>query len=293
MEPAVSIVIVNYNSGPALRTALETLSRLTYPAFDCIVVDNASSDDSLSGIASFPASRIIRLLENSGFAAGANRGLEEAFRRGAKYAWLFNPDAEATPETLSRLVAAAEMLGRPGLLSPVIRTPAGAIWFAGGYIRFGRMRVTHRIALPETSLEPYATDFITGCAPLISRSLWETIGGFDERFFLYYEDADYSRRARKAGFALSVVPAAEVLHAEQSEASANKTYFLVLSGLLFFEKYARGPWRLWIALYVKIRRFKNALDRLLGRPRAELVARAYRDFARRSYAHPADFPHLR
>jgi GT2 family glycosyltransferase len=115
---------------------------------------------------------------------------------------------------------------------------------------------------------------------LVRAAVFKEIGLLDEDYFLYWEDADFSIRARRAGFKNIVVTGAWVYHFEKSEQEKkNKTYWLVVSGLIFFKKNApviAGPW-LWV--YIILRRTKNWLDVVLKRNElAPTVQRAYRDF---------------
>src|SRR3989344_5741559 len=136
-----------------------------------------------------------------------------------------------------------------------------------------------RATKAERLSDAYASGYLTGCALFIKRELIDAIGFLDERFFLYYEDADYSFRASRAGFACLVVPGARVWHSEASRSNPQKTYFLVYSGLLFFQKHASLIMSNYLAAYVTIRRVKNHLDRLRGRGgAAEDVHRAYEHF---------------
>ncbi|MEI9966462.1 MAG: glycosyltransferase family 2 protein [Candidatus Moraniibacteriota bacterium] len=289
--PNVAILVLNYNAGPLLAEAVRSLGSQTHTEKALYILDSASTDGSFQAVQrEFPSHTYLPLAKNRGFASGINVGLAKAFADGAQFAWLFNPDAEADPRTLATLLETAQKHPETGLFSPIIADPEGRIWYAGGRIRFWRMRTEHHQKL--SSKESFETAFMTGCALLISRTLWERIGGLDERFFLYYEDADYSLRAIRAGFSLRVVPAARVLHREQSEQSPQKVYFLVLSGLLFFQKYAETRLqKTFFRARVTIRRMKNRLDLALRRPRASWVARAYGDFFQ--HADVRDLPHLR
>jgi hypothetical protein len=128
--------------------------------------------------------------------------------------------------------------------------------------------------------EVLGTDYITGCAMLVRAEVFRKIGLFDEDFFLYWEDVDFSLRTKKAGFKSMVVSNSWVYHAEQSEReNKNKLYWLVFSGLLFFKK--NTPWFLkpWIALYICMRKIKNTQDIFWKKnEHAEMVKKAYVDF---------------
>ena len=279
--PKVAIIVLNYNGWDCLADCLQSLERLQYAAKDIIVIDNNSDDGSLDLVKkNFSQFMFVRNEANVGFATGMNIGMRLALERGAQWCWLFNNDAQADPHALSALIAAAEENPRAGLLSPVIYDAGGGIWFAKGTIEYSRMRTLHiPPAKQELLSKAYPSGFLTGCALLIRKELIETIGFLDELFFLYYEDADYSLRALAAGFPCLVVPEARVSHSEESRSNPAKTYFLVRSGLLFFEKHASFLLRPYLAAYVTIRRAKNAIDRLRGKDGAALEAyRAYQDY---------------
>ncbi|MFZ2187268.1 MAG: glycosyltransferase family 2 protein [Candidatus Moraniibacteriota bacterium] len=282
-DQKVGIIVLNYNGKACLSACLRSLDQLVYANQEVIVVDNGSTDGSfLRAERHFPRFVFVRNGKNEGFAKGMNVGMRLALARGAQWCLLFNYDAEIAPQALSSLIAAARRHPRAGLLSPVIyKKGSEQIWFAQGRVEFLRMRATHR-GLPRAAFasDAYRSEFLTGCALLIKKNLIDTIGFLDERFFLYYEDADYSLRAARAGFDCLVVPQAMVWHSEASRKNPSKTYHLVYSGLLFFEKHTPPLLRPYMALYGTIRRVKNALDRILGRGgAAEEVHRAYEHFS--------------
>lgn len=290
MAPTVAILVLNYNGRSCLLEALKSLADLRYESKQIWVIDNASTDGSLElAQERFPDFKYLSLPKNYGFAGGMNRGLEVASRAGADFFWLFNYDAQAEVDSLESLVLAAAAYPQAGLLSPGIMTDQGKVWFGGGSIDFFRMRTRHQFAFRQVS--PYVTGFLTGCALLIRREAWEKIGSLDEQLFLYYEDADYSLRARRAGFELLLVPEARVVHKEESRHNPKKTYHLVLSGLIFFQKHTRGFFRFYQGIYVTIRRIKNHLDVRLGRDQAQSVRQAYDDFSPLRKAPP--FPDFR
>jgi GT2 family glycosyltransferase len=117
---------------------------------------------------------------------------------------------------------------------------------------------------------------------LVRADVFKKIGLFDEDFFLYWEDADFSFRADKAGFVNMVVAASWVYHFEQSKKyHANKAYWLVVSGLIFFKKNTSFWLRPWIRLYLVGRKIKNWRDNKFRRTEtAVMVKKAYADFKR-------------
>lgn len=279
--PLVGIVVLNFNGEDGLIPCLHSLHALDYQNFFVVVVDNASQDRSFEQAKErFPQDVFIAHETNRGFAGGMNTGMKLAFERGAEFVWLFNNDALATPQALTVLIAQAQAFPHLGLLSPLIlESHTHDPWFAKGKINAFRMRAVHQTpSLEESTRAWYESEFVTGCALLIRRSVFETVGSLDERFFLYYEDADYSVRAREGGFQVGVVPRAKVYHAEQSRVNPEKLYHLVLSGLLFFEKQASFWQKPYFFIYGTIRRIKNIFDRMRGRAGARAVYRAYQEF---------------
>jgi GT2 family glycosyltransferase len=277
--PKIFIIVLNYNGGPELERCLAGLLSLNYPNFETVVVDNDSDDGSLERAREiFPRAAFIRNSQNLGFSAGNNVGIKYALERGARYVWLLNNDAEAESNSLARLVAVAEEDPAVGLASPLILNPDGAVWFSGGKIDWWRMRaVQEREKIEKNN---FASHFISGCAMLIRAEAFKNVGLLDEDYFLYYEDTDFSVRAKRAGWKLAVVPGSRVFHREKSEQDKKKkTYWLVLSGLIFFRK--NTPWwgQPYIYLYTAARKIKNLID--VKKEQGEqtlVVAKAYRDF---------------
>lgn len=280
--PKVSIIVLNYNGNDCLLSCLCSLDQLEYGNKEIVVVDNGSTDNSLFLAQKlFPNLIFICNEKNEGFSKGMNMGMKQSFLRGAAFCLLFNYDAEIDAQALKRLICVAEKNTHVGLLSPIIyNKESKKIWFAKGKIEFLRMRTIHqKVSQEEFMKESYQSEFLTGCALLVKKELVDVIGFLDEKFFLYYEDADYSLRATKAGFQCLVVPSASVYHSEKSTTNPKKTYFLVYSGLLFFEKHIPAILRPYMAIYVTMRRWKNALDRFLKKGIiAEEVGFAYKEF---------------
>ena len=290
----VAIIVLNYNGKSCLLGCLKSLEKLQYRNKEIIVVDNASQDGSLElAKANFPRFSYIRNAKNLGFAGGMNVGLRAALKRGAHWLWLFNNDAEAEENTLSVLMRETEKHPQGGLFSPVIlENISGKVWFSGGKINYWRMRTEHNLSsITLSSRQTKESEFLTGCAMLIRSSVLGEIGLLDERFFLYYEDADLCLRALQSGFKNFVVPQGLVWHAEKSRTNPKKIYHLIFSGLLFFHKHASWYARLYFWVYVTIRKMKNCLDMLLGKEQAFVVRQAYDDYA--SGKPPVHFPDFR
>lgn len=279
-HPKVFIVILNYNGKSIIKKCLASVFKVNYPNFEVVFVDNNSTDGSLElAKANFSKANFIKNKENLGYAAGNNIGIRFALERNAEFVLLLNNDTEVDENFLSRLMEVAQKDSQIGILSPVIFTgDTKQVWFSGGKISWLKMRTLH---LQKIRTEDYYnSEFITGCAMLVRAEVFKKIGLFDEDFFLYWEDADFSYRAKKAQFKNVVVSASWIDHFEKSqEHKKNKIYWLVVSGLIFFKKNTSNWRKPWIALYLKARIIKNWLDIKFKNNEAALtVQQAYKDY---------------
>jgi len=294
----VFIVILNYNGGDDLRKCLDSVYKLNYPNFEVVVIDNDSDDNSFEEARRrFRKFHFIKNSRNLGFSAGNNVAIKWVLEKMADYVFLLNNDAVIEKNTLKKLVRVMEQNDKMGIVSPIIyKGKSKKVWFAGGKINWWKMRTEHKTRnikrrvwnienkiwsmkykTAVSNSEFYGTDYITGCAMLIKRDVFAEIGLLDEDFFLYYEDADFSWRARMAGFKLGVLPKTAVYHFEKSLENPKKIYWLVLSGILFFKKNSPWNWRLYLSVYLFLRQLKNK-RRLIGNPNnqeALLIQKAY------------------
>jgi GT2 family glycosyltransferase len=255
-------ITVNYNRSDSTKKLLESIDGSDRNDFELeiIVVDNAPVEPfRLSREYEVPVS-IIRPGTNTGFAGGNNIGIKEAMRKGADYIMLINDDALMDPHAISNLKEVLESSEKIGVVSPKIYFAKGhefhknkydkkelgrVIWFAGGMADWKHAKNIHR-GLDEVDKGQFDTkgaiDFATGCCVMIKREVLETVGLFDERYFLYYEDDELSARIRNKGYDIYYVPEAVVYHenASSSGGAGNvlHDYFLTRNQMLFGMKYA-------------------------------------------------------
>jgi GT2 family glycosyltransferase len=278
--PTIFIIVLNYNGKDTLLPCLASIYQSTYPKFEVVVVDNDSRDGSLElAKTQFSRAHFIKNSTNTGFASGNNLGIRFALEKFADYILVLNNDAYLKNDTLSKLVALAQDHPVPAVINPLILgRDDKAVWFAGGEIEWLQMKNTHLIEV--ASNKPYSTEYCTGCAMFINKAVFKKIGLFDERYFLYYEDSDFSVRAKKAGFDLLICPTATVTHLEQSnQLTELKTYWLVLSGLLFFSLHADFFQKIYLFPYLQLRKLKNFFKlKFKPSPLAFQVRQAYQDF---------------
>jgi GT2 family glycosyltransferase len=212
--PRASIIVVGYNSKAHLGRCFESLLRLEYPGdVELIYVDNQSQDNSSDYVRrAFPSVLVVEPRKNLGYAGGNNFGTQRA---SGEVLVFLNPDTEVEPNWLVNLVRPFEVEATVGLTTSRIllmhdrdrvNTCGNDVSLAG--ITWCRGAGQHRDALEDDSDVPA----VSGCAFAIRAALFEQLGGFDERFFMYLEDTDLSWRARAAGFRCRYVANSIVYH---------------------------------------------------------------------------------
>lgn len=257
-EEPVAVVVLSWNRREDTLACLRSLAAVEEPALETILVDNDSSDGTVEAVrAAFPEVEVLVNEANLGFAEGNNVGIRRALELGAPWILLLNNDVEVDQGFLRPLLDEAARRPGVGALGPLILfgPPSETIWFAGarydprkGYN--GRQRGYGEQAGPRFE-EVWETDRICGAAMLVPRAVFEEIGDFDTELFAYYEDTDWSLRARAAGHRLYVVPAGRIWHKVSSssggESSPATLYYGTRNALAVAERAAplgpAGTWR--------------------------------------------------
>jgi hypothetical protein len=249
----LAVIVLSWNGVQLTRETLDSVSRCRLPEgwrAHVIVVDNASSDGSPAAIAAeYPWAELLALPENRRFAGGNNAGLERALATGADAVMLLNNDVQADPGLYEKLLGALEQTPGAGAAAPLIyhAAPTDLIWYAGGRCDLAAAHTSHR-GLRERDRGQYRsiedTGYLTGCCLLATAEAWRKVGLLDERYFIYAEDADWSLRARAAGYRLLFVPTARLWHQVSASsggaANAWKIYQRLRANARMFATHARG-----------------------------------------------------
>jgi GT2 family glycosyltransferase len=228
--PQVAVVIVNFNSGSALGSTLASLpDGLAGLEWEAVVVDNASSDGSEHATDSGPRLRLMKRQTNTGFAVGANAGMAAT---SAPFLLFLNPDCRLKPDAGPILLNEIGKHPKCGVVGPKVLDPSGTVQesargdpdvMTGLFGRtsllsrlFPGFSVTRRnLASAELSKmgdASHRVDWVSGACMLARREALSRISGFDERYFLYWEDADLCRRLRNAGWETRYVAGAIAVH---------------------------------------------------------------------------------
>ena len=264
--PKVSIIILTWNSIDLTLEVLKDINKIDTKGLlvETIVVDNGSTDETQEKLRGYKLQnmsfKLIRNKENLGFAEGNNIGMRDSLKRGADYVLLMNNDVIVPRNLVVQLIKVAENDNKIGLLAPKMYFAKGyefhkerysnkdlgkVIWYAGGMIDWDNIYSSHK-GVDEVDKGQYdkqeETNVANGACALIRKEVIEDIGYLDKKFFLYWEDADLSERARRAGWKIVYTPKTHLWHkvAQASGIGSDlNDYFLTRNRLIFGMRYAR------------------------------------------------------
>ena len=257
--PETVVILINWHGADETLKCLEAVSCLTGPRPYVIVVENGSTDDSATRLRDSPLiDKLIESPVNLGFGAGCNLAINFARTLGPSFIWHLNNDTRPEPGALQALVATARANPKAGAVGSVLYSDPQLRQFEC----WGGGRIDFRTGQPRHLKIPGTPDYITGASLLCRADALMQIGGFDERYFLYWEDADLCFRLRRAGWQIAVAPTSHIFHA--ASVSANKAARQAIrcyngGAIQFFRTYASQPLRPIIF---------NFLYRFLGQLRA-------------------------
>lgn len=283
VKPKVTIVILNWNGAKDTLALLENLQEVTYPNFSVLIVDNASTDDSLGQFAHYIeqqrktdhklAISLLPLSQNFGYAEGNNKGIAQASRETVDYYLLLNNDTLVDPHFLTELVEIAELNPDLASICPTIYfasskgTKHDQLWYAGGWMNFFAGGAHHKVKPAGHLSRVRPTEFLTGCCLLLrTQALAKLEHLFDPAFFTYGEDVDLSLRLRKTGFSLAFAPQSKVWHKLATSSGGPKSYnfwyYNVRNNFLIMARY--GSWYHWPVFILYFLFYKPVLWSIAG-----------------------------
>ena len=228
--PEVTAILVNFNAGGELALALQSIREdCAEIAWEAVVVDNASTDGSAAVVETIQQATLVRNVTNVGFGRAVNQAV--ALAR-SPLLLLINPDCRLIAGAVSKLRSVLDAEPSCAVAGPRILDPDGAVqgsargdpdMLTGLFGRTGALRVllpflpvARRNVVAEDAVRTGASsivvDWLSGACMLVRREAFLAAGGFDERFFLYWEDADLCRRLRNRGLHIRYVPDATAVH---------------------------------------------------------------------------------
>ena len=213
----LSIIIVSYNSEKELKSCLDSIFETTDKDFEVIIIDNNSQDSSVAIIRSFKDAVLIENDENLGFARAVNQGLKLA--RG-RYCLLLNPDTKVTRGAVRTLLNCTKDQTGFAAIGPRLVNLDGTVQSScfnfpsikNAILEFWLGKKDKFSKYYPKFKKPTEVEAIVGAAMLIPKTALNCVGFFDERYFMYFEDLDWCRRANKMGLKIYYCPKAEFLH---------------------------------------------------------------------------------
>lgn len=299
----IAISILNYNGNEETEALLDSLDELALSGNNLmvIVLDNHSKVpfQKTKDYKNFSLD-VLQEATNLGFSGGHNKSMQLALEKGAEYIMVLNNDTIVDKNLLSMLLRAAVSHKSAGIIAPKIYFAKGqeyhkdrysvsdlghVLWYAGGNMDWKNIIATHR-GVDEVDHGQYnkteETEFATGCCLLLPSTVIKTVGMFDERYFLYYEDLDLNQRIKHAGYHIIYEPNAFLWHANAKSSGGSgsnlQDYYISRNRLLFGFSYA--------ATRAKFALFRESLRLFLsGRPMQKNGVRDFylRKFGKGSY----------
>jgi GT2 family glycosyltransferase len=270
---SVFVSLLNFNGRKNTLECLESLKKINLAdiKLTVLIVDNNSTEplDLKDDVQGEIKIKVIKNKNNLGFSGGNNVGIRYALKNNADYILLLNNDTYVDPNFLTELLKTAEKDKSFGILVPKIYFAPGfefhkdryakeqlgkVFWYAGGKMDWNNVIGSNR-GVDEVDKGQFdkteETEIATGCCMLISREVSEKIGYFDEEYFLYYEDADLTIRAKNNGFKIMYVPGSIIWHKNAGSVGGSgsvlQDYYITRNRLLFGFRYA--PARSKLALF--------------------------------------------
>ena len=272
----VAVIILNYQLKNDTLEAVYSVLQSDFTGIEIIVVDNNSEDGIEEEIKKIRGVKFIQIGSNLGYTGGNNLGIRYAINVGSDYIFILNPDTVVKKDTIRYLLSASEN-ENAGVVGPkILFNDKKTIWYAGGEIDKNNVLGAHR-GLDQVDIgqydNPSEVSFVTGAAFFAKRQLFERAGFFDERYFLYMEDADLCLRAKKLGMKIFYQPKAVVFHKNAKATglgSPLQDYYITRNRLLFAFKFLsyRTRFALLRHVFVNINipaRRRALFDFLLGR----------------------------
>ena len=242
--PVITCIVVHWNNFPDTDACLTALASQDYPNLRVVVIDNASTDGSLARLrAAHLFAAFIPNPRNDGFPKACNLAARHPLAASADLLWLLNNDTVPPPGTASKLAETSLAQPRAGVIGAILyyaHSPGEIQAWGGGSVSRWTGYNKHYKAPARFG----ARSYITFASALIRRETYDQLNGLYEGTFMYFEDADFSLRARARGWQLTVAPETAILHKEAGSANPRTPRadrIVTCAGLLFLSRHAPIP----------------------------------------------------
>jgi GT2 family glycosyltransferase len=289
--PRVSAIIVAWKSADCIGRCIESLQASVVP-LDIIVIDNDSPDDVKGAVAKYPEVTYKNSGDNIGYAAGNNLGLKIAEKSNANYFFILNPDAYIDKNCVKNLLDVLQKDPGLGMACPkTYYADSDTIWFAGATLDMKTGTSPH-IGQGQKDGPAFSKDHdlprANGCAMLLSKEALRKVGHMEEKYFLYFEEIDWSLRFEQAGYRMRFVAEAHVWHAASTSSGGFFTplyqYYTTRNSLDLVRRFGEGSWAVFAIKHVG-QSFKRLINVAQNRPKmvpavVSAIALGYLDYMR-------------
>ncbi len=251
----VGVVTVTYNSSKVIEDFMASILSQTYINFTLYIIDNSSSDNTLEALSKYTDQRIIiiRNNDNLGIAAGNNQGINTSIKDNCQYVLLLNNDTEFDSQLIEMMLEGLDRHSCDIIVPKIVyHDNPKIIWSAGGYFRpwAACLSAHHGIGVVDDGQYENArrVEYAPTCCTLIKKTVFDTIGLMDEKYFVYYDDSEFCFRAMKSDVSMFYLPTVVLLHKVSSLIGGQKlsaersdfTIYHLTRGLVYSIKKHQG-----------------------------------------------------
>jgi GT2 family glycosyltransferase len=282
----IGVVTVTYNSSDVIDDFMESMLKQTHQNYILYIIDNASSDDTLTRLSQYNDSHIVIVpnKDNLGVAAGNNQGIKAALENNCNHVLLINNDTVFEPELITKLISGLHQLDCEMIVPKMMyHEDSELIWCAGGYFIPHKAYAGEHYGIDERDSKKYdqpkKITYSPTCCILIKKKVFDLIGYMDEKYFVYYDDTDFCFRAMKAELKFYYFPNAVLFHKVSSLTGGVESPFvmryMIRNRIYFIRKHISFLMRLLWLILLQVWFFMQILSRKWSLKKFHLKQQAF------------------
>ena len=265
-DQKIAIIIINWKKYDFTLSCIDSVLKSSYKNFKIVLIDNESQKDLSNEFEKNKNIHIIKNEKNEGFARANNQAIKYSIKNGFDYILLLNNDTIIKYDLLGSLIKQSNTLNQQIIQPLILNYDGSKIWNAGGTVNnfFGTFHTLKKGKIFKNfKSNSCLTEWFTGCCVFINTDIFKDIGYFDERFFAYYEDIDFSIRLKKMGYSIALMTDSHLQHYESaSSKSINKTegnlspyvhYLNIRNHILLLKKHSKSFNLIGVLIYQLIK----------------------------------------
>ena len=265
-DQKIAIIIINWKKYDFTLSCIDSVLKSSYKNFKIVLIDNESQKDLSNEFEKNKNIHIIKNEKNEGFARANNQAIKYSIKNGFDYVLLLNNDTIIKYDLLGSLIKQSNTLNQQIIQPLILNYDGSKIWNAGGTVNnfFGTFHTLKKGKIFKNfKSNSCLTEWFTGCCVFINTDIFKDIGYFDERFFAYYEDIDFSIRLKKMGYSIALMTDSHLQHYESaSSKSINKTegnlspyvhYLNIRNHILLLKKHSKSFNLIGVLMYQLIK----------------------------------------